>query len=41
MPEKQQVGQDGGREYEAPTLLDLGAVDRFSQGDSQLSIDDE
>jgi hypothetical protein len=31
----------GDRTYEAPTVTDLGAVDKFSQGDTRVSIDDQ
>jgi hypothetical protein len=42
MPEKQerQPRPHDDRAYEAPTITDLGAVDEFSQGDSNVSIDD-
>ena len=43
MPEQpeREPGRLDDRKYEAPALTDLGAVDRFSQGDTQISIDDE
>jgi hypothetical protein len=42
MPERQEHQRPrDDRAYEAPTVTDLGAVDKFSQGDTRGSIDDE